>query len=55
MNLASLRADLRVVESEIKNPPSYANVADLEKLKRSLERRIARAEKLAAREEEPHE
>jgi len=44
MNLASLRADLRVVESEIRNPPSYANVADLEKLKRSLIRKLAKAE-----------
>ncbi len=44
MNLASLRADLRVVESEIKNPPSYADPAALARLKRSLEHKIAKAE-----------
>ncbi|MCD2099564.1 hypothetical protein QNA24_29785 [Rhodococcus qingshengii] len=48
MNLASLRADLRVVESEIKNPPSYARIEDLIRSRNSLLRRIARAEKLAA-------
>lgn len=47
MNLASLRTDLKVVESEIANPPSYANPADLEKLRKSLIRRIAKAEAAA--------
>lgn len=41
-NLASLRADLRVVESEIANPPSYANLADLERSRRSILRKIAK-------------
>ncbi|WP_454297218.1 hypothetical protein [Rhodococcus ruber] len=41
-NLASLKADLRVVESEIANPPGYATVADLEKLRRSILRKIDR-------------
>jgi hypothetical protein len=43
-NLASLKADLRVVESELRNPPSYADPADLEKLRRSLVRKITRLE-----------
>lgn len=42
-NIASLRADLRVVESELANPPSYANPADLERLRRSLVRKMETA------------
>lgn len=41
-NLASLKADLQVVESEIANPPGYATAADLEKLHRSILRKIDR-------------
>lgn len=47
-NLASLRADLRVVESELRNPPSYASPADLKKLRRSLVRKIAKMETAGA-------
>lgn len=48
--LASLRTDLKIVDSEIANPPAYVrDVADLHRVRNSLLRRIAREEsKLAA-------
>lgn len=49
-NIASLRADLRVVESEIANPPSYARVEDLIRSRNGIVRKIARMERESARE-----
>ncbi len=43
--LASLRIDLKIVDSEIANPPAYVrDVADLHRVQKSLLRRIAKLE-----------
>ena len=43
--LASLRTDLKIVDSEIANPPAYIrDINDLHRVRRSLVRKIAKLE-----------